>query len=76
MSSTIEDNDCSDDPCNPLKPYISFGCVVFPVFVVVWYHYSKQEFCRRYGKDDESTCMESDFEQMEGIPYNTYPQQL
>ena len=30
-------------------PYVSIGCVMFPVFVLVWYQYSKRKFCSRFG---------------------------
>lgn len=40
-------------------PYVSIGCVVFPVFVLVWYRYSKK-YCRRF-----DGCEDGGFEMMQ-----------
>jgi hypothetical protein len=68
------EGDCSntgDDPCSPSsKPYpsVSIGCVIFPVFVLVWYHYSKKKICSKFENvnDDDIICSSNgDFEIME-----------
>mmetsp|Transcript_21071 Transcript_21071/g.52236 ORF Transcript_21071/g.52236 Transcript_21071/m.52236 type:complete len:177 (-) Transcript_21071:86-616(-) len=40
-------------------PHVSIGCVVFPVFVLVWYRYSKK-YCRRF-----DGCEDGEFEMMQ-----------
>lgn len=45
--------------------YVSIGCVVFPVFVLVWYRYSRKKCCRFDG------CKDGDFEMMEDEYYES-----
>mmetsp|Transcript_23172 Transcript_23172/g.51586 ORF Transcript_23172/g.51586 Transcript_23172/m.51586 type:complete len:253 (-) Transcript_23172:697-1455(-) len=66
--------------------YVASGCVLFPVFVVVWYHYTKRH-CRKFvvgflknEPENKSDCYtrglsERSFERMEEDDYNHHQQQ-
>lgn len=65
MFRSFEGNCSGDtDACSSSStPYVSMGCVMFPVFVYVWFHYSRQYCHSQFGGEDGGSFNDSsDFE--------------